>query len=1059
MPSVECGLELSTSEDIVICEEQTIQLEGDIDGDYFSFNWTSDHGYFNDWNLNPSVFIDNAPCEFTLTALAPTGTNLIDNGDFESGNIGFTTDYTIGSFSCYGLGHLDCEGTYDIITNPALGHGSWSSCGDHTSGNGNMMVVNGAANLQDIWCQEIDVEADTWYNFTAWAMSAHPSSPGILQFSIDGELIGNNFTLSSTTCVWEEFNEVWYSSTSETVTICITNQNFSAGGNDFCIDDIAFYELCSQEQSFIVELSEFELDLDISNDLNCVNDEAELYVEADEPGNYTFNWSTDDGEIISNTDNSSIIVSSEGNYSVTVTNGFGCEVEIADFVLDDSQEIDIDIYGDLILGCQDEGTEINLGTNALDPFISWYNQDGDLLETGDEIFIDQSGDYYVIVYDESNGCENLVEFEIVPDIDVPEIQLEFNHIDCDIDTATIIINVNSQDGWQTTWTDQNAQLHSGDTLEVNIGGTYHYHLITDSACEIIDSILIEENNELPEFEITGDQILDCRNPEVVLGINNSTEYVDLIWTNDQGDIISGDSIIVDSEGIYQAEVVNEFGCRATETISVTENFQASMITLQSDTLNCFREETELIIENPDGVDICVNGVDYPFGSGPIILSEGSYEVIAKSDNGCADTIMYTMPIDTIRPQVEINIGDITCFNPKAQLSASPNPDVLSFNWFNLNGQVIAQGTNAEIEDVGTYILIAVADNGCTTTYEFDVVEDIEIPKVDFDQIDLSCQNETAIYSALGGLENYNYEWVKTGVTISDSTSISVTDPGNYFLTVTDTINGCQFDTLFQIADNRILIDSINMLLESECGVPIAQLSIQEIFGGTPDYDIFVNNENLSGQFSTIDPGESMISIIDAEGCQLDTTITFEDIPPLILKQFEDADVDWPEELVYEVETNRDDSEISNIEWQPTGYFDCADCFEQSFIPEQSLQLSLFVTDIFGCRANTSAQINVEKKVNIFFPNIMTVANGGSNDHFYPIGSVRQVEEVEYLGLFDRWGAKVFENEAFQMNDPDSGWNGIFNGQSAAQGVYTYFARIRLINNEIVTFAGNVTLVR
>ena len=95
MPSVECGLELSTSEDIVICEEQTIQLEGDIDGDYFSFNWTSDHGYFNDWNLNPSVFIDNAPCEFTLTALAPTGTNLIDNGDFESGNIGFTTDYIL----------------------------------------------------------------------------------------------------------------------------------------------------------------------------------------------------------------------------------------------------------------------------------------------------------------------------------------------------------------------------------------------------------------------------------------------------------------------------------------------------------------------------------------------------------------------------------------------------------------------------------------------------------------------------------------------------------------------------------------------------------------------------------------------------------------------------------------------------------------------------------------------------------------------------------------------------------------------------------------------------
>ena len=184
---MDCDIELTVSDDIVLCGPAFINLDGDIDGDYFSFIWTSDHGYSNESNLNPSVYVDDVPCIFTLTAFELTGDNLIVNGDFEDGNTDFETDYSIGTFSCYGLGNLDCEGTYDVITNPASGHGSWSSCGDHTSGSGNMMVVNGAADLQNIWCQDIDVNADTYYNFTAWAASVHPSSPGILQFSIDGE--------------------------------------------------------------------------------------------------------------------------------------------------------------------------------------------------------------------------------------------------------------------------------------------------------------------------------------------------------------------------------------------------------------------------------------------------------------------------------------------------------------------------------------------------------------------------------------------------------------------------------------------------------------------------------------------------------------------------------------------------------------------------------------------------------------------------------------------------------------------------------------------------------
>jgi|GEM_PF-1528219 len=67
--------------------------------------------------------------------------NLITNGDFEDGNTGFTSDFTyvpiVNQSSMYP------PAIYSINIDPNLGHGSWTSFGDHTTGDGNMMIVNG----------------------------------------------------------------------------------------------------------------------------------------------------------------------------------------------------------------------------------------------------------------------------------------------------------------------------------------------------------------------------------------------------------------------------------------------------------------------------------------------------------------------------------------------------------------------------------------------------------------------------------------------------------------------------------------------------------------------------------------------------------------------------------------------------------------------------------------------------------------------------------------------------------------------------------------------------
>ena len=162
------------------------------------------------------------------------GFNIVVNGDFESGNTSFASDYYNSP------GDLFPERTYDIITSPINSHTSFADYGDHTSGSGNMMVVNGAsiANLA-IWQQTVSVVQNTTYDFAAYLSSAYAQNPAQLQFSVNGTVIGT-LAASSTTGQWDEFFATWHSGSATSATISIVNSNMNPSGNDFALDDIYF---------------------------------------------------------------------------------------------------------------------------------------------------------------------------------------------------------------------------------------------------------------------------------------------------------------------------------------------------------------------------------------------------------------------------------------------------------------------------------------------------------------------------------------------------------------------------------------------------------------------------------------------------------------------------------------------------------------------------------------------------------------------------------------------------------------------------------------------------
>lgn len=169
---------------------------------------------------------------FAVLAVEANATGII-NGDFEAGNTGFGSDYTEHCDGTLGAGY------YCIDTNPAGHHNRAASYRDHTSGQGQMMIVNGAETQGVVWRETVSVTPHTTYKFSVWISSWTESHPALIRFLFNG-LGYPSRGAPSTTRVWSKYEQYWDSSNCTTVEIEIENMETSWTGNDFALDDIGF---------------------------------------------------------------------------------------------------------------------------------------------------------------------------------------------------------------------------------------------------------------------------------------------------------------------------------------------------------------------------------------------------------------------------------------------------------------------------------------------------------------------------------------------------------------------------------------------------------------------------------------------------------------------------------------------------------------------------------------------------------------------------------------------------------------------------------------------------
>lgn len=235
---------LMVSDPQTICSGDQTQLS--VSGGDGSYLWTAnppDASLTNPDSANPLVS-PSVTTTYTVTSgTVSSDENLIVNGDFSQGNVAFITQYTqVADPNPFGV-----QAAYDIVTNPNAWFTAFSSCGDHTSGSGNLMVFDGAVDPSGnviAWSNEVPVTVlqDTEYTFSYYVASVSAENPAMMEVLINGVSLAPAQTAPGATCLWTQVSYNWNSGSDTTASVAIFNRNFSSGGNDFALDDISLKE-------------------------------------------------------------------------------------------------------------------------------------------------------------------------------------------------------------------------------------------------------------------------------------------------------------------------------------------------------------------------------------------------------------------------------------------------------------------------------------------------------------------------------------------------------------------------------------------------------------------------------------------------------------------------------------------------------------------------------------------------------------------------------------------------------------------------------------------------
>ncbi|MEX1190460.1 MAG: PKD domain-containing protein, partial [Brumimicrobium sp.] len=700
------------------------------------------------------------------------GSNLVYNGDFEEGNIGFNTEYNYDANST-------SQGGYSVGTD--VTNGWWANCPDHTSGSGNMMIIdaacgsNGIPGGADLWCQTIQIQPNTDYVFSAWMANGNTSnSTAQLGFYFNGGIVGDTLTSNPGSCDWTQYSQIWNSGTLTSVEICLKELTLICSGADFIVDDISFSPICYQSDTIVVHpepVANFVSDTVCANLLTNFTD-----ISTTETGTVSgWNWDfQNDGLVDENVQNPTNEYNTHGNHDVNllVTNSHGCEndttlsVEVHPNPTPDFTTNDVCLNDTMSFV---NASSIDYGQLTT---YEWDFDDGNISNDANtqHLYI-APGTYDVqLTATSEEGCiaDTIISTTV---IDLPIADFTFINT-CDLDSLEFDNTAQGNGGTidQVFWDveSDNVVDYVGDDGAHIYPSNGFYDITqvietTDGCRDTVTQEVIVYSKPAADWITTSvceDVASDFANSSAVVDVDNDV-ITDFEWDFGDGNTstIENPTNQYGAENIYDVELIvtTNYGCKDTLMESATVwplpevDFSPTDVCL--DFATQFTDESTISNSFTNNSNV---QWDWDFGDGGASNAQNpnyTYQVdgvfdatlIVTSNNGCVNET--TLPV-TVHPKPEAsfigtNLSGCSPICPEiVSTSTVDNPSSLSnFKW-KLGNSIVQDGSSASLGecidnnggDVSFYDLeLTVTSNeGCVDTFlEADYIQVYHNPIANF----------------------------------------------------------------------------------------------------------------------------------------------------------------------------------------------------------------------------------------------------------------------------------------------------------------------------------------
>ncbi len=232
--------------------------------------------------------------------------------------------------------------------------------------------------------------------------------------------------------------------------------------------------------------------------------------------------------------------------------------------------------------------------------------------------------------------------------------------------------------------------------------------------------------------------------------------------------------------------------------------------------------------------------------------------------------------------------------------------------------------------------------------------------------------------------------------------------------------------------------------------------------GSPMYEWSTIPPQFGPTAAHLVAGTYTVSVSGVGICPVATTVTISDPDPLqvpvtnSIQAITDTTIALGN-AVFLTGILSDPGRVISYQWTPAIDLDCDTCLNTLATPLQTTTYTLSATDTIGCVISDVLVLQVLQGT-VYIPNVFKPGAGNLNDYF-TIFAAKDVELVEWLQIYDRWGSLIFENQNFQASVAAFGWDGRINGKEAAAGVYLYVTQVRFLNGVSELFKGDVMLLR